>query len=32
MKRKLKLVFFIGGLNFGGMERVAFIAGDFRKN
>ena len=23
---KKKLVFFIGGLNFGGMERVVFIA------
>ena len=32
MKRKLKLVFFIGGLNFGGMERVAFIAGDLLKD
>lgn len=32
MKQKLKLVFFIGGLNFGGMERVAFIAGDLLKN
>lgn len=27
-----RLVFFIGGLNFGGMERVAFIAGDLLKS
>lgn len=28
---KRKLVFFIGGLNFGGMERVVFIASDLLK-
>ena len=29
---KKKLVFFIGGLNFGGMERVVFIASELLKN
>ena len=29
---KKKLVFFIGGLNFGGMERVVFIAKDLLKD
>lgn len=29
---KKKLVFFIGGLNFGGMERVVFIAKELLKN
>lgn len=29
---KKKLVFFIGGMNFGGMERVVFIASELLKN
>lgn len=32
MKNKKKLVIFIGGLNFGGMERVAFIMADLLKD
>lgn len=32
MKNKKSLVIFIGGLNFGGMERVAFIMADLLKD